>query len=320
MKAIRVHELGGPDVLKLEEVPGLRPGKGELVVNILAVGVNPVETYIRSGNYPRKAALPYTPGADGAGVIAALGEGVTGFNIGEHVYLSGSLSGTYAEQALCTEAQVHQLPDNVGFEQGAAIGTPYATAYRAMFQVAHALPAESVLIHGASGGVGTAAVQLGRAAGLMVIGTGGTEKGRALVAEQGARFVLDHSQPNYLDEVMKLTEGRGVDLIIEMLANVNLGKDLPLLAIKGRVVVVGNRGTVEINPRDAMSRDASIHGMALINCTPQELRSIHAALVAGLANGTLRPVIGQRLPLAEAARAHEELMKPGAYGKVVLQP
>jgi NADPH2:quinone reductase len=290
------------------------------VVNIRAVGVNPVETYMRSGNYPRKAILPYTPGADGAGVVAALGDSVNGFKVGERVYLSGSLSGTYAEQALSTEAQVHRLPDNVSFEQGAAIGVPYATAYRAMFQVAHALPAETVLIHGASGGVGTAAVQLGRAAGLTVIGTGGTEKGRTLVAEQGAQFVLDHSQPNYLDEVMKLTDGRGVDLIIEMLANVNLGKDIPLLAIKGRVVVVGNRGTVEINPRDAMSRDATIHGMTLFNCTPQDLRSIHAALVAGLENGSLRPVIGQRLPLADAARAHEEVMKPGAYGKIVLQP
>src|ERR1700683_2537318 len=153
MKAIRVHELGGPEVLKLEEMPDLKPGNGEVVVNIRAVGVNPVETYMRSGNYPRKATLPYTPGADGAGVIAALGDGVSGFKVGEPVYLSGSLSGTYAELALCTEAQVHPLPGNVSVEQGAAIGVPYATAYRAMFQVAHALPAETVLIHGATGGV-----------------------------------------------------------------------------------------------------------------------------------------------------------------------
>jgi NADPH2:quinone reductase len=320
MKAIRVHEFGGPEVLKLQDVADPKPGPGEILVRIHAAGVNPVETYIRSGTYARKPALPYTPGADGAGVIDALGEGVNGFKPGNRVYLSGSLSGTYAEQALCTEPQTHHLPDKVSFEQGAAMGVPYATAYRAMFQVVHAQPAETMLVHGASGGVGTAAVQLGRAAGLAVIGTGGTEKGRALVAEQGAHFVLDHSQPGYLDELMKLTGGRGVDLILEMLANVNLAKDLTVLALKGRVVVVGSRGTIEINPRETMGRDASIHGMTLFNASPHDLRSIHAALVAGLENGSLRPVIGQRFPLAEASRVHEEVMKPGAYGKIVLQP
>ncbi|MGA3212931.1 MAG: NADPH:quinone reductase [Terriglobales bacterium] len=320
MKAIRVHEFGGPEVLKFEDVPEPKPERGEILVHIHAAGVNPVETYIRSGTYARKPALPYSPGADGAGVITALGEGVDGFKVGARVYLSGSLTGTYAEQALCTEPQVHHLPEKVAFEQGAAMGVPYATAYRAMFQVGRAQPAETLLVHGASGGVGTAAVQLGRAAGLTVIGTGGTDKGRALVAEQGAQFVLDHSQPGYLDELMKLTAGKGVDLILEMLANVNLAKDLTVLALKGRVVVVGSRGTVEINPRETMGRDATIHGMTLMNVSPQELRSIHAALVAGLENGSLHPVVGQRLPLAEASRAQEEVMKPGAYGKIVLQP
>lgn len=319
MQAIRVHEFGGPEVLKLEDVPDPKPGQGEILVHIYAAGVNPVDAYVRTGTYIRKPALPYTPGADGAGVITVVGEGVEGFKSGDRVYLSGSLTGTYAEQALCTEPQVHPLPEKVGFEPGAAMGTPYATAYRAMFQVGHALPAETVLINGASGGVGTAAVQLGRAAGLTVIGTGGTDKGRALVAEQGA-LVLDHTQPGYLDQLMKLTGGRGVDLIVEMLANLNLAKDLTVLALKGRVVVVGNRGTIEIDPRNTMARDVTIHGMSLANVSPPELRSIHAALVAGLENGSLRPVIGQRLPLAEAARAHEALMKPGAYGKIVLQP
>ncbi|HUJ75482.1 MAG TPA: NADPH:quinone reductase, partial [bacterium] len=206
------------------------------------------------------------------------------------------------------------------FAQGAAVNVPYATAYRALFQRAQAQPGETVLVHGASGGVGVASVQMARAAGMFVIGTAGTEKGRRLVAEQGAHHALDHGVPGYLDQIMKITRGRGVDLVLEMLANVNLGKDLTLLAPRGRVVVIGSRGPVEINPRDTMRRDASILGFTLLNATRQELASIHAALVAGLESGTLRPIVGQEMPLAEAARAHQAVMEPGAYGKVVLIP
>jgi NADPH2:quinone reductase len=319
MKAIRVHEFGGPEVMKLETVPDLKPGKGEVVVRIHAAGVNPVETYIRAGVYASKPALPYTPGMDGGGVVAAAGDGVNSVKRGDRVYVAGSLSGTYAEQALCTEAQVYRLPDPASFAQGAAVGVPYATAYRAMFQITRATAAETLLIHGASGGVGIAAVQLGRAAGLTVIGTAGTEKGRALVAEQGAHFVLDHTEPGYLEELLKITGGRGVDLILEMLANKNLGKDLTVLALKGRVVVIGSRGPIEINPRDAMSRDAAILGMTLFNVADADMRCIHAALAAGIENGSLRPVIGKQFPLADAPLAHEEVMAPGAYGKIVLE-
>jgi len=321
MKAICVHEFGGPEVLKLDDVPDLQPGPGQVVARIHAAGVNPVETYIRTGTYAFKPKLPYTPGNDGGGVVLAVGEGVKQVKVGDRVYVAGSLSGTYAEQALCNEAQVPRLPNNVSFEQGAAVGTPYATAYRGLFQRGDAKAAEMVLVHGASGGVGTAAVQLARAAGLAVIGTAGSERGMQLVRAEGAQHVLNHSSDGYLDELMKLTEGRGVDLILEMLANKNLGKDLTVLAKYGRVVVIGSRGVVEVNPRDAMGRDADIRATTLANTTEHEYREMHAALVAGLENGTLRPVIGQKIPLAEAARAHVDVMKPsGAYGKIVLLP
>jgi NADPH:quinone reductase len=320
MKAIRVHEFGGPEVLKVEDVPDLRPGPGQVVLRVKAAGVNPVDTYVRSGTYARKLALPYTPGTDAAGVVEAVGEGVTRVSAGSRVYTSGALSGTYAEQALSSEAQIHPLPQQVSFAQGAAVHIPYVTAYRALFQLAHAAPGETVFIHGASGGVGIAAVQLARAAGLTVFGTAGTEKGRALVRQQGAHEVLDHRAPDYLERLAKLTSGRGVDIILEMLANANLGKDLPLLALRGRVVVIGSRGTVEINPRDAMNRDAAILTMTLLNVTESMLAGIHAALVAGLECGTLRPVVGQELPLAEAPRAHRAVLEPGAYGKIVLIP
>ena len=319
MKAIRVHEFGGPEVMKVEEVADLTPGPGQVMVQVHAAGVNPVENYIRTGTYAIKPNLPYTPGNDGGGVVAAVGAGVTLAKVGGRVYLSGALTGTYAEQTLCLESQVHRLPDNVSFEQGAAMGVAYGTAYRGLFLRGDAKPGETVLVHGASGGVGTAAVQLARAAGIVVIGTAGSDQGLQLVKAQGAHHTLNHSTDGYLDKLMKLTEGRGVDVILEMLANKNLARDLTVLAKKGRVVVIGNRGTIEINPRDLMGRDADIRGMTLWATTDAELKEIHAALVAGLDNGTLRPVIAQMIPLAEAARAHVEVMKPsGAQGKIVL--
>jgi NADPH2:quinone reductase len=320
MKAIRVKEFGGPEVMRLEEVPDPKPSGAQVVVRIHAAGVNPVDVYMRSGVYPRKPALPYTPGTDGAGTVESSGSDAKRFKPGDRVYLAGSLSGTYAELALCEETFVFPLPANVSFAQGAAMHVPYATAYRALFQRAHALAGETVLVHGASGGVGIAAVQLARAAGLHVIGTVGSERGRKLVLAEGAHEVLDHSAPNHFEEALAATSGRGYDLILEMLANVNLGRDLGILAPQGRVSVVGSRGNAEITPRDIMGRDGAIFGMSLWNATPQELISIHAALGAGLENKTLRPVIGQEIPLAEAARAHTVLMAGGAYGKIVLIP
>jgi NADPH2:quinone reductase len=318
MKAIKVKEFGGPDVLRLEQVTAPKPGAGEVLVRIHASGVNPVETYIRAGKYARLPELPYTPGNDGAGVVEEVGADVREFKAGDRVYTAGSISGTYAEFALCRKEQIHPLPANVSFAQGAAIGTPYATAYRGLFQRAVAKPGETVLVHGASGGVGTAAVQLARARGLRVFGTAGSDEGLKLVREQGAHEMFDHRVSEHFEQVMKATNGHGVDVIVEMLANVNLGKDLNILAKRGRVVVIGSRGPVEINPRDAMQRDADVRGMILPNTPPAEMASIHAALVAGLENGTLRPVIGKEFPLAEAAQAHQAIMKSGALGKIVL--
>jgi NADPH:quinone reductase len=318
VKAIRVKELGGPEVLQLQDVPKPQPGPDELLVRIHATGINPVETYIRAGTYARLPELPYTPGNDGAGVIEEVGTNANEFKTGDRVYTAGSVTGTYAEFALCRKEQVHPLPANVSFAQGAAMGTPYATAYRGLLQRAGAEPGETVLVHGASGGVGTAAVQLARARGLRVFGTAGSDEGLKLVRDQGAHQVFDHRTPDQYEQILSATGGRGVDVIIEMLANVNLGKDLTILAKGGRVVIIGSRGPVEINPRDTMQRDADVRGMILPNTPPAQMASIHAALVAGLENGTLRPVIGKEFPLAEAAQAHRAVMESGALGKIVL--
>jgi NADPH2:quinone reductase len=320
MKAIRVHKFGEPEVMRLEDVPDPQPDATQVVVRVQAAGVNPVETYVRSGAYARQPELPYTPGSDAAGTVEAVGDGVRHLKSGDRVYIDASVTGTYAELALCETAHVHALPEQINFAQGAALGVPYVTAHRALFGRANARAGEAVLVHGATGGVGIAAVQLARAAGMIVTGTGGTEDGRKLVAREGAHHVLDHHAEGYLQELMKLTEGRGVDVIVEMLANVNLDRDLSILARFGRIVVVGNRGRVEIDPRQAMGRDASIHGMTAFNITTEERASIHAALIAGLEAGTLRPVVGKELSLAEAARAHREVLEAGAFGKIVLVP
>lgn len=320
MKAIRVQSFGEPDVLQVADLPDLAPGPGQLVVQVHAAGVNPVETYIRSGKYAKLPALPYTPGTDGAGVISHVGAGVQGWRIGQRVYLAGSLSGTYAEQALCEPAHVHPLPGTVSFAQGAAIGVPYATAHFALFGRGHAQSGETVLIHGATGGVGLAALQLARAAGLTVLATGGTEDGRALLQRERAHHVFDHHAADYPAQILAATGGHGVNLIVEMLANVNLGKDLPLLAVNGRVCVVGSRGPVEINPRDLMARNADVRGVMLFLAGPTVAAEVHRALGAGLESGALRPIVAREYPLAEAPPAHAAVMQPGAAGKLVLVP
>jgi NADPH2:quinone reductase len=319
MKAIRVHQFGGPEVLKLEEIPDPKPQPGQILIRVKAAGVNPVETYIRQGIYgPRQ--FPFIPGTDAGGLVEAVGNGVRSFKTGQRVYTSGSITGTYAELALCDEAQVHPLPEKNSFEQGAALGVPYGTAYYGLYLRGRAMAGETVLIHGASGGVGSAAVQFAKATGLTIFGTAGTPEGRKLVTDEGADHVLDHTAPDYLKTLMTLTGDLGVDLILEMAAHHNLGKDLPVLAKNGRVVVVGSRGPVQINPRDTMGRDADIRGMTLMNATAKDLKGIHAAIVAGLESSTLRPIIGKMFPLTDAAKAHEAILAPGSYGKIVLIP
>ena len=320
MKAIQVHRFGGPEVLELHEVPTPKPGAGQILVRVRAAGVNPYDTYMRNGTYAIKPPLPYTPGSDAAGSVDAIGDGVKKVKAGDRVYTAKTLTGAYAEYALADESQVYSLPEKISFAQGAGLWVPYGTAYTALHHHAKARAGETLLIHGASGGVGIAAVQLARAQGLTVLGTAGTQRGLELVKKEGAHHAFDHMRTGYAEEIMKATGGRGVDVILEMLANVNLGRDLGILAPHGRVVVIGNRGTVEINARDIMTRDGSILAMSLWNATPQELTSIHSALVAGLENRTLRPIVGQEIPLAEAARAHVAVMEPGAYGKTVLVP
>jgi NADPH2:quinone reductase len=318
MRAIVVREFGAPDVLRIEEIADPRPARGEVLVRVEAVGVNPVETYIRAGTYARTPTLPYTPGTDAAGTVVACGEGVADLAVGARVYTIQAQPGGYAELIVAPRASVFRLPDRLSFEQGAAVGVPCATAYRALHDRGRAQPGEWLLVHGASGAVGSTLVQLGVSHGMHVIGTAGTEGGRALIARLGAEAALDHRDEHHMEQARALTGGRGVDLIVELLANVNLGRDLPALAMRGRVIVVGSRGNVEITPRELMSRDARVEGLTLFNATPDDLHRIHAGLGAAFAGGTLAPIVDRAFPLAEASSAHRHVMESSHAGKIVL--
>jgi NADPH2:quinone reductase len=321
MQAIRVHQTGDPNVLQLEELPDPQPALGQVVVKIHAAGVNPVETYRRAGTPPYNTGdFPYTPGTDGAGVIAAVGPDVENWKVGDRVYLwSPKGSGTYAEMTLCNANEVYRLPENVSFERGAALGVPYATAHRALFGKAGGKAGEFVFIHGATGGVGVAAVQLALAAGLKVGGSAGSAEGEAFLESLGVRYTTNHNSPDYLSDVLGMTCGAGCDIILEMVANRNLNHDPQVLAPFGRIVIIGNRGPSEVNPRDWMGRDATIFAMTLFNVPAAELVKIHQELGQGLAKGQLKPVIGQAFSLGDAPQAHTAIMENGSRGKIVLK-
>ena len=324
MKAILARAFGGPEVLTLEDVPDPSAGQGQVRVRIHAIGVNPYDTYMRAGGYAITPDLPYTPGADAAGVIDQVGDGVASWGAGDRVYISGTATGkahgAYAAIAVCEAAQVHRLPARISFAQGAGLFVPYVTAWRALFGRANARAGDTVLVHGASGGVGIAATQFAVAAGLTVIGTAGTDEGLAVVTQQGARHAFNHRSAGYLDQITSATGGRGPDVILEMLANVNLDHDLTIVAPGGRIVVIGNRGRVEIDARKIMGKDCAVYGMALWGIPPDEVRRAHQAISAGLDSGTLNHVVGKEMPLADAAKAHVAVMAPGAHGKIVLIP
>jgi NADPH2:quinone reductase len=320
MKAIRVREFGGPEVLKVEEVPTPKPAAGQVLVRVRAAGVNPYDTYMRNGSYAIKPPLPYTPGSDAAGTVEAVGPDVKRVKPGDRVYTAQTLTGAYAENALVLEKQAQPLPAKLSFSQGAGVWVPYGTAFHALHHASRARAGETLLVHGASGGVGIAAVQIARAIGLTILGTAGSDKGLELVKREGAHLVFNHSKPGYQDEILKATDGRGVDVVLEMLSNVNLGRDLKLLANNGRAIVIGSRGDVTITPRDLMSRRASVHGFTLWAITDAEEKQILAGLSAGLENGTLLPIVAKELPLSEAPRAHQEVLESGAHGKIVLLP
>jgi len=321
MRGIHVSMFGGSDVLKLRTdliVPPLTPT--QVLVRVMYTGINPVETYIREGQYSRLPDLPYIPGSDAAGYVEKVGSHVNGIVPGTKVFVTGFNSGSYAQYVVSDYHYVFPLHGRLTFAQGAAIGVPYFTAYKALIMGACTKPGENVLIHGASGAVGTAAVQIARSLGAIVVGTAGTKDGMDVVGKCGAHHVFNHNHKNYEKKMIEAVGGVGFDVIIEHLANINLGHDLMMLKAGGRVMVVGCRGSVSINPRHLMLSEASIRGVQLQNTTVTEYKEIGSAIVTGIESGSFNPVINREYPLEDVQQVHYDIIHlKGAKGKLVLK-
>lgn len=323
MKAIQVSQFGGRENLMYTDVEHVVAGKGEVCVRLYAAGVNPSDTYTLTGTYAFSIPqLPYTPGLDGAGVVEAIGEGVTNVQVGDRVFIAHQMgrknTGTFAEKVVCDASLVHLLADHISFEQGAALGIPALTAYRALFQRASLKPGQTVFVHGASGAVGLQVVQMAKAHGCKVIGTASKPEGKKMVHEAGADVVINHITEETIQDVLALTGGQGPDVIIEFLANINLETDLKMIAPYGKIIVVGNRGSIEINPRLAMQKECDILATALWNVPKAEYDQCLHGVMGMLQSGALRPIIGTKLPLHEASQAFEQVTNGTGNGKLVL--
>ena len=316
MKAMQVNDYGPASDLTLVDADKPTINADQILVQVGASGVNPVDTYIRSGSNNYTASFPHTPGNDGAGTIVEVGANVANFQIGQRVYFSRNLTGSAAEFAVCLPTHTFPLANALSFAEGACLGIPYTTAHRALFGRAHAQAGDKVLVHGATGAVGLATVQLALAAGMHVVASAGTIEGANLLRAQGVQEIIMHNQEGYLTPYQSLQNG--FDVIIEMLANHNLDQDLKALAFGGTVAVIGNRGTVDINPRDLMARDAAVIGVALANAKPEELARIAKAMLPLFEKGVLKPVVRREYALNELAQAHEDVLKTGAQGNLVV--
>ncbi|KAF2354979.1 Alcohol dehydrogenase C-terminal [Trinorchestia longiramus] len=319
MRAIQVKEFGASSVLSLVadvEKPTIKDN--EVLVHVQYSGVNPVDTYMRSGAYPLLPQLPYTPGKDGAGVVAQVGVKVQKFKVGDRVFvIQSGRYGTLAEFTPVPEQHTYPLPENLSFSEGAALGVAPFTAYRALYVNGRAKAGQRVLVHGASGSVGQNAVQLAVAGGMRVVGTAGSSQGQDIVKQCGAAAVYNHNNQGYIDD-MKKNEEDGFDIIIEMLSNVNLGNDLSLLRKKGTVVVVGCRGETTINPRLLMAPETSIVGCSLFAASEEEWKLMAEAVIDAVKNGVVKPRISRVYTLDQVSQAHDDVINQSTGGKLVV--
>lgn len=318
MKAIQMTEFGDSDVLTLVNTPELTLTEDDVLISLYSAGVNPAESYIRQGGYVfYHPVFPYTPGFDGAGIIEKIGSSVTHLKVGDRVFISSCLdqsaTGTYAEQMVCSSKSVRQLPDTLSFNQGAALGIPASAAYRGLFQRGKLQKNEIILIHGATGGVGSLAVQMAKSCGAFVIGTAGSLAGIEKVKKLGADMALNHHDTHYLDNIPP------VDLVLEMLANVNLTKDLNIIKRYGRIVIIGSRGPLDINPRLAMEKEADILGMAVWNSSFKENKDSLDAIEKMIYNNQLIPDIAFSYPLEKASQAQDDTINTSVTGKIILE-
>lgn len=321
MRAARLHDHGGRDVLQVDEIDRPVPGGHELLVEVAAAGVNPADTYFREGSYT-PVALPFTPGIDFAGVVAAVGEYVDGFEVGDRVYGTGigsaTAQGAYAEYAAVPEARVVHLPDGVDATEAGAAGVVAVTAWRALVDYAGLDPAEHCLVHGGSGGVGHAAVQVGAAVSARVVATAAPEY-HDDVRELGAETVLDYARDDLADAVREASGG-GVDVVLDHRLDDYLQFDADVAADRARVVGIGENRPDPAFTDDgaARSKDLNYQFMTMFN-TP-DLRVPLRGVAHLLDSGALSIEVARTYDLDEAAEAQRAVLEDSFLGKLVVEP
>jgi NADPH2:quinone reductase len=323
MKAIRVHSLGGPEVLTYEEVPDPEPGEGQALVRVEAAGVNFIDVYFRTGLY-RGPAPPFVPGQEAAGTVLAVGPGVTGIAAGDRVAYTG-VQGAYAERTAVPTARLVKLPEGVSTRQGAAAMLQGMTAHYLATSTFPLKPGDSCLVHAAAGGVGQLLCQIAKLRGARVLGTTFTEEKARLARAAGADEVILYTEQDFAAEAKRLTGGRGVDVVYDGVGQATFEKSLDSLALRGMMVLFGqSSGPVPpmsptlLNTKGSLylTRPALHHYIA----TREELMQRSADVLGWIAAGALRLSIGLELPLADAAEAHRALEGRRTTGKVLLVP
>lgn len=322
MKQIQLDKLGGPEVLKLVDAPKPEVKPGTVLVRNHAVGVNFADTLFRQGQYAIAPQLPDTPGMESAGVIEAIGDGVTGFKPGMRVAAVGAKA--YSEYMLSRPSTVIPIPDFVSYDEAAAFPVQVLTAWHILHSADHARPGMTVLVHSAAGGVGIVAVQIAKAAGARVIGTVSSESKAALAKEYGADDAINYATQDFSAEVMKLTGGRGAELILDAVGKPTFQKGLACLAPMGHLVLYGRAGGAPdpVNPFVLFQKSTKISGFMLNRQHTggeQWQRGIEESFRL-MKEKKLRILIGKKFPLAEAAEAHRFIESRGSTGKLILVP
>ncbi|KAJ9584619.1 hypothetical protein L9F63_021037, partial [Diploptera punctata] len=317
MRALQINKFGGPETLKIQEIPIPSVGDSDVLIRVHAAGINPVDTYIREGAYATLPKLPAILGKEIAGLVEETGKSV---RKGDRVFAWLPENGGYAEYVTTNKENVYPLSEKLTFSQGSGLYVPYFTAYRALITKCKVKPGEVLLVHGASGAVGVAAVQIAKAYDLIVAGTAGTIEGMELVKKIGADHVFNHKEKGYLNNAVAAIGGQGFNVVLENLANVNLGADLTVLNQHARVAIVGSRGTVEVNPRSLMLTEGCVIGVMLAGATKDEIKESAEVILQGIEDGWVNPVIAQEYTLEEAAQAHHDIIhNSGARGKLVFK-
>ncbi|HXF51014.1 MAG TPA: NAD(P)H-quinone oxidoreductase [Dehalococcoidia bacterium] len=324
MRAIRFHELGGPEVLRYEEAPDPSPGAGEVLVRVRAAGVNYADTMFTRGRYFLQPRFPQIPGLEIAGEVVALGEGVKGIAPGDRVMAALANAGGYAELVAVPAHHLTRIPDGLGWAEAAAIPVQAVTADQVLHLAGRLQAGETVLVHAAAGGVGVMLVQMAKLAGARVIATASTEEKRELARTLGADVAVDYTKPGWADAVREATDGRGADVICEMVGGDVFAQSLRCLAPWGRLVVFGVAGPEmpSLNPAVLMRLNQTVVGYYLTTAMERAdlMAPTHERIFRALESGRLRIVVGETAPLSTAADVHRRMVARETTGKLVLIP